>query len=128
MAEARANSVKDRHGGSNEPEAHAFRAEVAKLLDLMVHSVYSQREVFLRELISNAADACDKLRYEAIAAPGLITDGEPPKIKIIPNKRADTLAVVTSDLDFTSSGSKPSGFQSSAGTLISQAPNSITTR
>ncbi len=57
---------------SGEPQApeivsHEFQAEVAKLLHLMVHSVYSDRDVFLRELISNAADALDKLRYEAIA-------------------------------------------------------------
>ena len=50
-------------------ETHRFQAEVAELLHLMVHSVYSEKEVFLRELISNAADACERLRYEAIAAP-----------------------------------------------------------
>jgi molecular chaperone HtpG len=71
-----------------------FQAEVAELLHLMVHSVYSETDIFLRELISNASDACDKLRYEAIANPGLITDGTPPEIKIIPNMAADTLAVV----------------------------------
>jgi molecular chaperone HtpG len=93
MAEARANSVKDRHGGSNEPEAHAFRAEVAKLLDLMVHSVYSQREVFLRELISNAADACDKLRYEAIAGPELLAGDSALKITVEADKTAKTITV-----------------------------------
>ena len=45
-----------------------FQAEVAELLHLMVHSVYSETDIFLRELISNASDACDKLRYEAIAS------------------------------------------------------------
>ena len=49
--------------------AQAFQADVARLLELMVHSVYSDRDVFLRELTSNAADACEKLRYEAIARP-----------------------------------------------------------
>ena len=49
------------------PESHSFEADVAKLLHLMVHSVYSDKDVFLRELISNAADACEKLRYEAIS-------------------------------------------------------------
>ena len=57
------------------PEAHDFQAEVAELLRLMVHSVYSETEIFLRELISNASDACDKLRYEAIARPELLADG-----------------------------------------------------
>src|SRR5918911_331338 len=54
------------------PENRAFEADVARLLHLMVHSVYSDRDVFLRELISNAADACEKLRYEAISNPDLL--------------------------------------------------------
>ncbi|MGJ4941511.1 molecular chaperone HtpG [Bradyrhizobium sp. HKCCYLS1011] len=73
--------------------SHRFQAEVSELLHLMVHSVYSETEIFLRELISNASDACDKLRYEGIAKPELIGDGEAPKIRIIPNKAADTLTV-----------------------------------
>ena len=80
------------------PESQPFQAEVAELLHLMVHSVYSETDIFLRELISNASDACDKLRYEAIAAPELITDGAPPKIKIVPDKKANTLAVVDSGI------------------------------
>jgi molecular chaperone HtpG len=62
------------------PENHTFEADVAKLLHLMVHSVYSDKDVFLRELISNAADACEKLRYEAIANPALL--GDEPKARI----------------------------------------------
>src|SRR5260370_24576122 len=75
-----------------------FQAEVAELLHLMVHSVYSETDIFLRELISNASDACDKLRYEAIAAPDLITDGAPPQIRIMPDKKANTLAVTDSGI------------------------------
>src|SRR3979411_1431431 len=56
-------------------QSQPFQAEVAELLHLMVHAVYSETDVFLRELISNASDACDKLRYEAITEPGLIADG-----------------------------------------------------
>jgi molecular chaperone HtpG len=63
------------------PETHAFEADVAKLLHLMVHSVYSDKNVFLRELISNAADACEKLRYEGIAAPALL--GEDAALRIM---------------------------------------------
>jgi molecular chaperone HtpG len=70
-----------------------FQAEVSELLHLMVHSVYSETDIFLRELISNASDACDKLRYEAIAKPELIADGEPPKIRIAANKTDNTLTV-----------------------------------
>jgi molecular chaperone HtpG len=80
------------------PESQPFQAEVAELLHLMVHSVYSETDIFLRELISNASDACDKLRYEAIAAPMLISDGAPPMIRIVPDKKANTLAVVDSGI------------------------------
>src|SRR4051794_8290118 len=74
-------------------ESQPFQAEVSELLHLMVHSVYSETDIFLRELISNGSDACDKLRYEAIARPELIADGEPPKIRIVPNKKDNTLTV-----------------------------------
>jgi molecular chaperone HtpG len=75
------------------PLSQPFQAEVSELLHLMVHSVYSETDIFLRELISNASDACDKLRYEAIAKPELIGDGGAPKIRIQPNKTAKTLTV-----------------------------------
>jgi molecular chaperone HtpG len=80
------------------PVTQPFQAEVSELLHLMVHSVYSETDIFLRELISNASDACDKLRYEAIARPELIGDGEAPKIRIIPNKAANTLTVADSGI------------------------------
>src|SRR5712664_691365 len=80
------------------PVSQPFQAEVAELLHLMVHSVYSETDIFLRELISNASDACDKLRYEAIAAPDLIADGAPPRIRIVPDKKADTLSVIDSGI------------------------------
>src|SRR5258705_12865863 len=64
----------------------------------MVHSVYSETDIFLRELISNASDACDKLRYEAIATPDLIADAAPPDILIVPDKKADTLSVIDSGI------------------------------
>jgi molecular chaperone HtpG len=60
----------------------------------MVHSVYSETDIFLRELISNGSDALDKLRYEAIAAPELTADGEPPQIRIVPDKKSATLSVI----------------------------------
>src|SRR5436305_1232310 len=76
------------------PESQPFQAEVAELLNLMVHSVYSETDIFLRELISNSSDACDKLRYEAIAHPDLMADGTPAEIRIAPDKKADTLTVI----------------------------------
>jgi molecular chaperone HtpG len=80
---------------TSDTAAHTqpFQAEVSELLHLMVHSVYSETDIFLRELISNASDACDKLRYEAIANPALMGEGEAPKIRIIPNKQAATLTI-----------------------------------
>ncbi len=74
-------------------QTHPFQAEVAQLLRLMVHSVYSETDIFLRELVSNASDACDKLRYEAIAKPELMKDGVALSIRIKPDKTAGTLTV-----------------------------------
>ncbi len=74
-------------------ETHAFQAEVSQLLHLMVHSVYSEREVFLRELISNAADACDKLRYEALTHPEFLKDDTELAITLRVDKEAATLTV-----------------------------------
>src|SRR5271154_565457 len=65
-----------------KPESRPFEADVAKLLHLMVHSVYSDRSVFLRELIANAADACERLRYESIADPALTGDDVKPRITL----------------------------------------------
>jgi molecular chaperone HtpG len=79
-------------------EAQPFQAEVSELLHLMVHSVYSETDIFLRELISNASDACDKLRYEAIAHPALIGESEAPKIRIVPSKANNTLTVADSGI------------------------------
>jgi molecular chaperone HtpG len=72
---------------------HAFQAEVSRLLHLMVHSVYTEKEIFLRELISNASDACDKLRYEAIAAPDLMGDDARLAIHLSVDKEARRLTV-----------------------------------
>lgn len=80
---------------ASEPtaEARPFEADVAKLLHMMVHSVYSDRDVFLRELISNAADACEKLRFEAISAPALLGDDPKPRITLVADKDAARLIV-----------------------------------
>lgn len=81
---------------TSEPQSaqsHSFQAEVAELLNLMVHSVYSETDVFLRELVSNASDACDKLRYEAIARPELLAGADRLAIRIAPDAKARTLAI-----------------------------------
>ncbi|MGN1062735.1 MAG: molecular chaperone HtpG [Alphaproteobacteria bacterium] len=71
-----------------------FQAEVAKVLDIVIHSLYSNNEIFLRELISNASDACDKLRYALIVHPELAKQAEAFKITLIPDSKNKTLAVI----------------------------------
>jgi molecular chaperone HtpG len=77
----------------DKPESRPFEADVAKLLQLMVHSVYSDKSVFLRELIANAADACERLRYEAIAEPALLTDDVKPRITVTLDAEGKRLTV-----------------------------------
>jgi len=76
-----------------DAQSHAFQADVSRLLHLMVHSIYSDRDIFLRELISNGADACEKLRYEAIANPALLGEETPFAIELTLDKEAGTLTV-----------------------------------
>jgi molecular chaperone HtpG len=72
---------------------HSFEAEVSKLLQLMVHSVYSNREIFLRELIANGADACEKLRFAALSDDALKPDDRPYQVVVTPDAEAGTLTV-----------------------------------
>jgi molecular chaperone HtpG len=74
-------------------ETLGFQAEVKQLLHLMIHSLYSNREIFLRELISNASDACDKLRFAAIADKGLLEDDPELRIRIQLDAEAGTISV-----------------------------------
>jgi molecular chaperone HtpG len=72
---------------------HAFQAEVAQLLHLVTHSLYSNKEIFLRELISNASDACDKLRYESLNNAALLEDTPTLEIRVAFDKAAKTLTI-----------------------------------
>jgi molecular chaperone HtpG len=81
------------NGDASVAETHSFQAEVAELLNLMVHSVYSETDVFLRELISNASDALDKIRYEAIAKPELLAGDDKLAVRIKPDATAKTLTL-----------------------------------
>ena len=74
-------------------ERHEFQAEVKQLLDLLVHSLYSHKDIFLRELVSNASDATDRLRFEALTKPELLTDSAKLEIRLEVDKEARTLTV-----------------------------------
>ena len=72
---------------------HEFKTEVKQLLDLVIHSLYSNRDIFLRELISNASDAIDRARFEAVSNPDLLKDDPELKIRITADEEAGTLTI-----------------------------------
>jgi molecular chaperone HtpG len=74
-------------------ETRTFQAEVSRLLDIVAHSLYSEKEIFLRELISNASDACDRLRYAAITEPSLIEGDANYRVVLTPVKSSKTLTI-----------------------------------
>jgi molecular chaperone HtpG len=81
-------------------EKHGFGAEVGRLLDLVVHSLYSEREIFLRELVANAADATDRRRFESLTDPALALP-EGAKVRIVPDKSASTLLIADDGIGMT---------------------------
>ncbi len=86
---------------SPQAETHAFQAEVRQLLDLMIHSLYSHKEIFLRELISNASDALDKLRVAALTDGELLAGEQRLAIRLEPDTAARTLTVVDNGIGMT---------------------------
>lgn len=86
---------------SPDKQTHGFQAEVKQLLNLMIHSLYSHREIFLRELISNASDACDRLRFAAIAEPALLEKDPELGIHIEYDKSAQTVTVRDNGIGMT---------------------------
>jgi molecular chaperone HtpG len=83
------------------PKTHKFEAEVSQVLRLVINSLYSNKEVFLRELVSNAADALDKLRFESVQNPGLAPSGYAPVIRLIPDEAAKTLTIWDNGIGMT---------------------------
>ena len=75
-------------------EKMEFKAEVNKMLDIVINSLYSEKQIFLRELISNASDACDKIKYMALINPDLAKDAADLKIKIVPDAENKTLKII----------------------------------
>jgi len=95
------SSATDEKEPEKKPETHRFQAEVNQVLNLVINSLYSHKEIFLRELISNASDALDKLKFRAITEPDLTKDDPTLEVRVTPDKAAGTITIEDTGVGMT---------------------------